>query len=220
MSRTRIALYAAISLLPLIAAAWIAGLDPNYLLGNYVTTSNAYVTGDLVQASAPTGGEVTKLLAQVGDPVNAGQPLAYLTVPSQADHRLPLVPPIRAPAAGTIVHVSILVGQNVAAGQSVATIADLRKLYVVAPIDEGVYATVHQEQPVDVFIPALNQTYHGTVSQLLPDLSESVARSASGAPTNTAPRSGNEVPVRIDFDYGDAPIYPGMSAQITIYVRR
>ena len=35
-----------------------------------------------------------------------------------------------------------------------------------------------------------------------------------------APRTGNDVPVRIDFPYGDAPIYPGMSAQVTIYVRR
>jgi len=28
-----------------------------------------------------------------------------------------------------------------------------------------------------------------------------------------------EVPVRVDFDYGAAFVYPGMSADVTIYVR-
>src|SRR5215472_18730901 len=137
MSRTRIGIYAAISLIPLVAALWIAGFDPNYLLGNYVTTTDAFVTGDLVQASAPAGGQVTKILTDVGDNVQSGQTVAYLVEPAQPTTRLPLVPQVRAPGAGTVVHLSVLVGQNVAAGQSVATIADLSKLWVVAPVDEG-----------------------------------------------------------------------------------
>ena len=41
MSKRKIAMYAAIAIIPLIAALFIAGFDPNYELGNYVTTDNA-----------------------------------------------------------------------------------------------------------------------------------------------------------------------------------
>jgi multidrug resistance efflux pump len=220
MSRTRIGIYAAISLIPLVAALWIAGFDPNYLLGNYVTTTDAFVTGDLVQASAPAGGQVTKILTDVGDNVQSGQTVAYLVEPAQPTTRLPLVPQVRAPGAGTVVHLSVLVGQNVAAGQSVATIADLSKLWVVAPVDEGSFSMVRQGQAAQVYIPALNQYFNGEVSQLLPDMSETAPRTAGAASTTSATRSNNEVPVRVDFSYGSALVYPGMTANVTIYVRR
>ena len=76
MSRKRIVLYVGLSIIPLVAALWIAGVDPNFLLGNDVTANSAYVTGDLLQASAPVGGAVTRILAQVGDPVQRGQTVA------------------------------------------------------------------------------------------------------------------------------------------------
>ena len=220
MSRTRIGIYAAISLIPLVAALWIAGFDPNYLLGNYVTTTDAFVTGDLVQASAPAGGQVTKILTDVGDNVQSGQTVAYLVEPAQPTTRLPLVPQVRAPGAGTVVHLSVLVGQNIAAGQSVATIADLSKLWVVAPVDEGSFSMVRQGQAAQVYIPALNQYFNGEVSQLLPDMSATAPRTAGAASSTSATRSNNEVPVRVDFSYGSALVYPGMTVNVTIYVRR
>jgi len=220
-SRKRIVLYACISLIPLIAALWVAGVDPSYVLGNYVTTSDAYVTGNLIQASAPASGEVTDLLAKVGDPVHSGQVLAYLAVPPQNARELPLVPQVRSPGLGTVVHLSVLVGQMVNEGQPIATIADLRQLWVIAAIDEGSFSYVHLGQRADVTVTALNETFTGRVSQLLPDLQSVGARtgapSASGA--SGAPRASNGIPVRIDFDYGNALVYPGMSASVSIYVR-
>lgn len=222
MSRKRIALYSALSLLPLIAALWIAGFDPNYVLGNYVTTTSAYVTGNLVEASAPANGEVMRILGDVGDPVHPGQILAYLASPPQPGQPLPVVPQVRAPAPGTIVHLSVLVGQRVTTGQPVATIADLNHLWVVAGIDEGAFHAVRIGQSADVYIPALDRTFRGQVSQLMPDLlasapgGGSAAQSSAPAPTF---RQNNQVPVRIDFSYGDALIYPGMAANVTIDVR-
>ncbi|HLH72496.1 MAG TPA: efflux RND transporter periplasmic adaptor subunit [Chloroflexota bacterium] len=223
LSRKRIILYACISLVPLIAALWIAGFDPNYVLGNYVTTSDAYVTGNLSQASAPASGEVTQLLTSIGDPVHPGQVLAYLAVPPQSNRELPLVPQVRSPAPGTVVHLFVLVGQMVSAGQPVATIADLRQLWVVASVDESSFAYVHLGQRADVTVTALNQTFPGRVSQLMPDLQSEGAR--TGVPStganvaSGAPRASNGIPVRIDFDYGDALVYPGMSATVSIYIR-
>jgi multidrug resistance efflux pump len=222
VSRKRIALYSGLSIVPLIAALLIAGFDPNYLLGNYVTASNAFITGDLIEASAPANGEVTRILSNVGDPVHSGQIVAYLATLPQPGSQLPVIPQVRAPAAGTIVHMSVLVGQRVTVGDPVATIADLRGLWIVAGIDEGSFHAVQVGQRADVYVPALNQTFSGRVSQLMPDLLAGTSRtgsattSASGTSTF---RQNNEVPVRIDFDYGDALVYPGMSANVTIYVR-
>src|SRR5262249_20965340 len=161
-----------------------------------------------------------KILTDVGDNVQSGQTVAYLVEPAQPTTRLLLVLQVRAPGAGTVVHLSVLVGQNVAAGQSVATIADLSKLWVVAPVDEGSSSMVRQGQAAQVYIPALNQYFNGEVSQLLPDMSATAPRTAGAASTTSAARSNNEVPVRVDFSYGSALVYPGMTANVTIYVRR
>jgi multidrug resistance efflux pump len=222
VSRKRITLYVLISLVPLIGALWIAGVDPSYLLGNDVTSTSAYVTGDLLQASAPIGGAVTRILTDVGEPVQTGQALAYLAAAPQADRRVPLVPPVRSPGPGTVVHVSVLVGENVAAGQPIAMIADLQKLWVVAAVDESAFANIRPGQRADVYVPALNQTFSGRVTQLLPDIQATVPRTGSpsgSTGTTSAPRPAGEVPVRVDFDYGAAFVYPGMSADVTIYVR-
>lgn len=222
MSRKRIALYSGLSILPLIAALLIAGFDPNYVLGNYVTTSNAFITGNLIQASAPANGEVTRILSNVGDPVHSGQIVAYLATLPQPDRQLPVVPQVRAPSAGTIVHLSVLVGQRVTVGEPVATIADLKGLWVVAGVDEGSFHAVQVGQRADVYVPALDQTFPGEVSQLMPDMTASAPRT-SGAATSSGStstfRQNGEVPVRVDFNYGDALVYPGMSANVTIYVR-
>ena len=216
MSRKSIALYNAICVVPLIGALWIAGLDPtNYILGNYVTTNDAYVSGDLVQVSAPSGGTVTRILANVGDPVQTGQTVAYLSLPAQANSQRPVFPLIRAPRGGTIVRLSAVVGQDVQPGQAVATIANLDRLWVIAPVDENSFAPIHPGQTADVFVPALNQTFTGHVSQLFPDTT-STPRPPTAA---GASRTTGEVPVRIDVDYGSALMYPGMTANVTIYVR-
>jgi multidrug resistance efflux pump len=221
MSRKRIALYVAICIVPLVAALWIAGVDPaNYVFGNYVTTNTAYVSGDLIQVSAPSPGSVTRILANVGDPVQAGQTIAYLSTQPQASNDRPVFPPIRAPRGGTIVHLAVLVGQSVQSGQSIATIANLDRLWVVAPVDENSFAPIHPGQAAEVYIPALSQTFTGHVSQLFPD--QSLASRLGTAPTagntNTGTRPSGEMPVRIDFDYGDGLVYPGMTADVTIYV--
>jgi len=220
VSRKRIALYVALCLIPLIAALWIAGLDPGYLLGDYVTSTSAYVTGDLIQVGAPTNGSITRITATVGDPVETGQALAYLIAPPQPG-RLPVVPSVRSPVPGTIIRLPVLEGQNVTQGQTIATIADLQKLWVIAAIDETSFPNVRIGQSASVFIPAINQTFNGHVTQMLPDISAATSRSAAATGSSAAGASSttNTVPVRVDFPYGNALIYPGMTAQVTIYVR-
>lgn len=220
MSRKRIALYAGLSIIPLIAALLIAGFDPNYVLGNYVTTTNAFITGNLIEASAPANGEVTRILSNLGDPVHPGQVVVYLATLPQPGSQLAVIPQVRAPSAGTIVDVSVRVGQRVTVGEPVATIADLKGLWIVAGVDEGSFHTVQIGQRADVYVPALDHTFTGRVTQLMPDLNASAPRTGgAGVAGASTFRQNGEVPVRIDFDYGDALVYPGMSANVTIYVR-
>jgi multidrug resistance efflux pump len=223
MSRNRIILYAVVCLVPLIAALWIAGVDPYGVLGLDVSTSNAYITGTLLQASAPASGSVSRILTEVGDPVDRGQVVAYLLVPVQTNTQLPIIPEVRAPGPGTVVHLSVLQGQTVTTGQPVATIANLSQLYVIAGIDESSFSTVRPGDRSEVYVPALNETFAGRVDQLLPDPQQLSGRTGavtgSTGATAASTSSAGQVPVRIDFDYGAALVYPGMSAQVTIYTR-
>jgi multidrug resistance efflux pump len=225
LSRRRIFLYVGLSIVPLIAALWIAGVDPNYLLGNDVTANSAYVTGEVMQASAPVSGTVTRILYKTGDPVQTGQTIAYLSAPAQADQEIAVVPPVKAPGPGTIIHMGVIVGENVTVGQQIAAIADLQRLYVVAAVDENSFAPVRSGELADIYLPALNEDFSGTVSQLSPDLGETRPRTSSGgfstqAPSGTGASTTGEIPVRIDFSYGDALVYPGMTATVTIYVTK
>ena len=128
MSKGRIALFVALAVLPIVLALWLAGFDVAYQLGNYVVTDNAVVAGDVYQASAPAAGQVADLLLEVGDPVEKGQGVANLLTASPAALALPFgrtMTNVRSPAPGTVVHLNVVRGQAVAAGQSIAMVADL-----------------------------------------------------------------------------------------------
>src|SRR5579884_3261242 len=89
MSRKRIALFAALAILPVVLALWLAGFDVSYQLGNYVVTDNATVTGDVYQASAPTAGQVNDVLLDVGDPVEKGRAWPTCSPPARRPARAP-----------------------------------------------------------------------------------------------------------------------------------
>ncbi len=232
MSRKRIALFAALAILPVVLALWLAGFDVSYQLGNYVVTDNATVTGDVYQASAPTAGQVNDLLLDVGDPVEKGQGVANLLAagaaagagaapaPGPAGPLAPrLTTAVRSPAPGTVVHLNVVKGQSVTAGQSIATVADLSNLWIVAEIDETSFKDVRPGMPVQVYLNALDRYFDGRVVGLLPDLPLPSTQPAQRTAASSQAKPIPQVPVRIDFDYGDAVVYPGMTATVKIYIR-
>ncbi|MBM4418611.1 MAG: HlyD family efflux transporter periplasmic adaptor subunit [Chloroflexi bacterium] len=216
MSKQRIALFVVLALLPIVLALWLAGFDVSYQLGNYVVSENAVVSGDLVQASSPTAGQIQDVLIEVGDPVDRGQELVRVVTFSGTAPPLRSSAPVRAPGAGTIVQMNMLRGQSVAAGQPIATIADLSRLWVTAQVDETAYKDVRSGMRALVKINALDRQFAARVVALSPDVATPVAR--AGATAGGA-RPTVTLPVRLAFDYGDAPIYPGMSASIRIFIR-
>ena len=220
MSKGRITLFVGLAVLPIILALWLAGFDVSYQLGNYVVSDNGVVQGEVYHASAPAAGQVADLFADVGDSVEKGQGVANLLTAA------PAAPPfgrtstnVRSPALGTIVHMNVARGQAVAAGQSVATIADLSNLWVVANVDETAFKDVRPGMPVEVKINALDRYFPGQVIGIVPDLANGQAAAPRAAVSASAAKPVAQVPVRVAFDYADAVVYPGMTAAIKIFIR-
>jgi multidrug resistance efflux pump len=221
VSKKRIAAFAALAVLPVILALWLAGFDVSYQLGNYVVSDNATISGDTYQASAPAPGQIADLLLDVGDSVERGQGVANLVTLAPAQAAL-IAPPrlttnVRSPAPGTIVHLNVVRGQSVTAGQPVATVADLTNLWIVAQVDETSFKDIRPGMPVEVYVNALDRYFNGEVVGLLPDLPQQSPQPRAAAPNAVRPVA--QVPVRIAFDYGDALVYPGMTATIKIFIR-
>ncbi|HEY3107292.1 MAG TPA: efflux RND transporter periplasmic adaptor subunit [Chloroflexota bacterium] len=223
MTKKRIAAFAGLAILPVILALWLAGFDVSYQLGNYVVTDNAVVAGDLYQASAPAAGQIADLLLDVGDSVEKGQGVANLMTgaPAQAPLAAPprLTTFVRSPGAGTVTHLNVVRGQTVTVGQPVATVADLTSLWLVAQVDEASFKDVRPGQPVEVYLNALDRYFNGEVVGLVPDLPLTPQQTQARASSPSAAKPIAQVPVRVAFDYGDALIYPGMTATIKIFIR-
>jgi multidrug resistance efflux pump len=228
MSRKRIAAFAALAIVPVILALWLAGFDVAYQLGNYVMTDNATISGDTYQASAPASGQIADVMLDVGDSVDKGQGLASLitgapvAAGAQPQVLLPLrtTTNVRSPAPGTVVHMNVVKGQSVQAGQPIATVADLSNLWLVANIDETSFKDVRPGMPAEIYVNALDRYFRGEVVGLLPDLpNSSQAAAAPRAGASTAAKPIAQVPVRLRFDYGDAMVYPGMTATVKIFIR-
>jgi multidrug resistance efflux pump len=223
MSRKRIALFAGLAILPVVLALWLAGFDVSYQLGNYVVTDNAVVVGDVYQASAPTAGQVNDLLLDVGDSVEKGQGLASLLAAGAAPGASlgpRLTTSVRSPAPGTVVHLNVVRGQSVTAGQPIATVADLSNVWVVASVDETSFKDIRPGMPVEVYMNALDRYFQGSVSGLVPDLPSGQLQTAPRAATGpNVARPIPQVPVRVAVDFGNALVYPGMSANVKIFIR-
>lgn len=224
MTRTRIALLAVAGVIPIVLALWVAGFDVAYQLGHYVVSDNAVVTGDLIQASAPSAGQVTDLLVAVGESVERGQALVALAagpVSSSATASSRLATRVRAPAEGTVVSIPVERGQTVSAGQPVAVLADLGKLWVTANVDETSFKSVRPGQRAEIYLPALDRTFTGQVVEILP----AAAGATEGGATQIRPaasgavKASPQLPVRIVFDYESASVLPGMTATVRIYIR-
>jgi multidrug resistance efflux pump len=78
---------------------------------------------------------------------------------------------------------------------------------------------VRPGQPVEVYLNALDRYFGGEFVGLVPDLPLTPAQTQARAASPSSAKPVAQVPVRIAFNYGDAVVYPGMTATIKIYIR-
>jgi len=189
---------------------------------DFLNTDDAQVTGSFVQVAAPASGQINELFFDVGDDVKDGGVLAAMQVvaPVASAASGPAVPRVLArvtsPVNGTIAVRSVSVGDTIAAGQPLAKIVNLNRLWVIANVDEDRAADVRAGQIVDVVISALNQTFRGEVAEIGSATTEATAAPSTVGLASTSD-STKKVPVKIVFNYAGARLVPGMSATVTIY---
>ncbi len=211
---------------------------------HYVGTEDAKVEADLVPVTPQVPGKLTRWTAAEGDQVEEGQVLGTVDpgpgvggVSAAGAGPTPGAPgltslggdplaqaadraSIRAPAAGVLVRTTAVPGAPVAPGQPLAYLADLRRLYVVANVEETRIALVRVGQEVDVRTDAypgvslqgrvrsLGLATTGTFS-LLP-------LQSGGSFTKVVQR----VPVKVELVSPPAGVrlLPGLSATVRIHV--
>ena len=226
MSRKRIALLVAIALLPVLAGAGMALLDVWRSSNLFITTRDAHVAARIIHAQSAVAGQIGQYNVRVGDSVQEGAVVAWVTGPSRARVN------VRAPLSGTVLSLPAGEGASVPPGQAVVTIGDLEEIWVDANIEESRAVQVRVGQPVQVRIEPSGATLAGIVAEVTP-ATQSMLGSGSGgnagnngsggrnASANT--RVTQTVPVRIALELPEGTalptLYPGMSAEVRISLR-
>lgn len=183
-----------------------------YQSWNYVSTSDAQVSGTLVPVAATTGGKLEDWKGTVGASFSQGDTIGDLAGMGATGD-------ITAPITGTIVQNNVVNGQLVGAGLPIAEMVDMNHLYIVANIDETQIKNVKVGADVDVSVDAdPGDTIDGKVTQiglatnsvfsLIPE------QNASGDYTKVVQR----IPVEISMPNGYSNVLvPGMNASVKIH---
>lgn len=128
---------------------------------------------------------------------------------------------ITSPVAGTVLRVAVQVGENVTAGQTVVTVADLNQTWVTANIEEKKIARIKPGQKVEVKIDAYpGSVFKGKVIEV-GGAAQSVfalipTENTSGNYTKVVQR----IPIKIEVAKNkDFVLKPGMSAVVKIFTK-
>jgi multidrug resistance efflux pump len=190
----------------------------------YYGTDDAQVSGQIVNVSAPTTGQLQTFTVKQGDTVTAGQTIGTITSTGAATTatapRTTSVN-ITSPISGTILQTLAVQGQPVSPGLSIVQLTNLGSVNITAYVDENAINNVKVGQDVDVKVDAYSDTtYTGHVQQIV----QAAASTFSLLPTQDN-ASGNftkvsqRIPVIISIDgNGGKALLPGMSASVTIHI--
>jgi multidrug efflux pump subunit AcrA (membrane-fusion protein) len=160
--------------------------------------------------TGPYNGYVKQIFVKVGDTVKPGQPLVSVAQSLQSSEP---VFPLRAPYAGTVMHIQKHEGEYVKENdpqEYILRIDDLSQLYLDANAPEAERAKLKTGQEVVIKVSALPaKTYTGKITELTlaPQIEQSNSRYSS---------KGSDYPVRIEITSADAQLGPGMSAVVDI----
>src|SRR5579884_3169279 len=157
-----------VPILIVVALLAIAGGIGYWIYNNYYyyTTDDAQVTGQIVNLSSPTAGQLKSFSVKQGDKVTAGETIG--TISSINTNGQTVITNITSPIAGTIVQTSAVPGQGVTPGLDVAEVTNLDNLYITAYVDESTLNNIKTSQDVDIHVDAYsNTTYSGHVQQIV-----------------------------------------------------
>ncbi|WP_258238433.1 efflux RND transporter periplasmic adaptor subunit [Arcobacter sp. CECT 8986] len=110
---------------------------------------------------------------------------------------------VRAPIDAMVIKKSINVADMAIVGQPALILTDMNTLKVKTQINESDLLNIKSAQDVKIFIPSLNLTTKGKVSAIIPNIDT----------------TSHSFTIKIDFLTKNKNIYPGMYAQIDIFVK-
>lgn len=215
----------------ILALAALFGYRYFYNSTHFVWTDNAQVAGTMVQVGALNAGQVTAVLTDVGQHVEAGQVVARVAVPqalaTTASGQTKLgysatenqVVDVTSPIRGIVVARTADIGSTVAPGQAIIAVVDPTKLYVIANVNETDVDRIHPGEPVDVTVDSLNVTLPGHVEAVTPASSASFSLIPQSNASGNFTKVVQVIPVKISVDYGTYPLIVGSSVEVNIHLR-
>jgi multidrug resistance efflux pump len=212
MKSSRIILINVIVLIVIVAIGF-GGYYYFYQSTNYISTDDATISGQLVPVSAVVPGRLTTWNGAVGATFSAGQLIGQEDQGGDNGK-------ILAPIDGTIIQNNAVVGQSVMPGQPLATMADLKKLYVTANIDETDIQNVVVGKDVDIWIDAFpGQTFQGHVAQIGLATNSTFSLLPQDNTSGNYTKVVQRIPVKITFDNNNYPAgtVPGMNVTVRIH---
>lgn len=194
----------------------------------YVSATNASVSGEPVAVASVNAGRVAAIRAATGAMTRQGDPLADIELAApvrttssgtpvlaflgSADQQVAVVSPVD----GVVASVLVAEGSAVTAGQTIMRVVDPAKMRVTAYVTETDMARIRVGQDVEVYVTALDRTLRGVVQTVVPATTSVFAPTpASGAETKVAA----VYPVYVRVDLRDYPQLLGSSAEVRIHTR-
>jgi multidrug resistance efflux pump len=196
----------------------------------YVSTDNAQVAGYMIQIGTLDAGRVSAVNVDVGDRVSTNQVVAQVEVPTAVSQTAAGTPrlqftdtvdnqiAVRATGDGIVVARNANPGDVLPAGQSILTVVDPSRLWIVANVEETSIQRVRPGQRVSIHVDNLNADFSGTVSAIV----QASAQSFSPLPQMNLSGSYTKVtqlqPVKIVLDTVDPRLALGTSVEVKIEV--
>ncbi len=212
-----------------LAIGMVVGVHLWHEATYFVSTENAAVAGAMVQVSSPDPGRIFRLHTDVGSLVRKEEALAVVDVPIltslpqggqrstflDAHDRMVDVP---SPVEGVVVSRKVTVGDTVGTNQTLFTVVDTRRLWVVANVEETLIARVRPGQYVEVWVDAVQETLEGMVEAIIPATTATFALLPQQNAAGTFTRVVQVVPVKVTLRGAPSRLIVGASAKVRIHL--
>jgi multidrug resistance efflux pump len=203
----------AFTVIALVCALEALAFSGTYFLysSHYVSTDNAQVDGDQININAPSTGAVTGWSISQGSTLRKNEIVGSIKgMGSGAQPQRP----VKSPGIGTVAVNTVVDGQYVTAGTTLAVAYDPSSIYITARVKEDDISGVHLGQLADISVDAYPDTpVLGTVTEIQAGTAGQFAEWPGADTDPSNPQKVDQyVPVKISITNSNGVrLLPGMS---------
>lgn len=231
MSKTKRILIIVLAVVVVGCAGTLYGILYND--SHFYYTENAQVMADMIAISPLVTGKLSDWSVKEGQMVKAGQVLGRQDTGTTASSSavngaamgttadvLTSKADIVCPIDGMVIETSVIQGQMVAPGTSVATVANTSNMYITANIEETNIFKIKEGQKVDVTIDAYaGKTFTGYVTSIGKATNSVFNPYSSITTSGTYSKTTQLIPVKIMLANAQGlTLYPGFNATVRVHI--